>query len=646
MQPLLSPHIAAATSFLSHFKLPDPSSSPSPPSHPRVLCRDLPPASSIYKLIAHGCLRKVGGDSLLLGGGSDVGRRIWMYQKIRPTLFAGKGWMGGCSDMILRGEEYYSSVRSRREGNEDMRRDEILYRRRESSGERNCTQTEKVCTAVCSVGSVDSVVTVSMTPHHIAQRFINALSSFLSIHPTFLRYTHAQPTFALCEAAVTPLHTHTSSTCASFPHTSHNSNYDQDAGETVRECLSEVLDTSMASFTAEGLSAAAESPPTDEDMTESVGERSASGPVSHHQTNQSGSGGGSPSQHHGSGGVDSHHHPMWRSEQNQPFERKMEDALIFCGNSNRPLGDAVADRLGTKLGRVSVKRFADGEVSMQFLDSLRGKDVYIIQPTGPPVNEHLMELLLMISTCRRSSAKKITAVIPYYGYARQDRKLSSRVPISAADVACMIEAMGVDRVVAVDLHCGQIQGFFGPRVPVDNLEAQLIGLDYFTEQITLEQPVVVSPDAGGVYRARKFQEGLIARGHEDSGIAMLIKQRARANEIERMDLVGTVEGSDVVIVDDMIDTAGTLCEAAKVLKNHGARRVFAFATHGLFSGPAVKRIQDSPLEKVVVTDTLMEKEDKCSKIERISVSVLLADTIRRIHQKESLYDLFDVKNNN
>uniref|UniRef100_A0A8C9H6W7 ribose-phosphate diphosphokinase n=1 Tax=Piliocolobus tephrosceles TaxID=591936 RepID=A0A8C9H6W7_9PRIM len=195
-------------------------------------------------------------------------------------------------------------------------------------------------------------------------------------------------------------------------------------------------------------------------------------------------------------------HPLWRSEEKRPIE-KMENAILFSGSSNELLSKNIADHLGTNLGRVNLKRFADGEVSMQFIDSIRGKDVYIIQPTCPPVNENLIELLLMISTCRRSSAKKITAVIPYYGYARQDRKLSSRVPISAADVARMIEAMGVDRVVAIDLHSGQIQGFFGPRVPVDNLEAQLIGLDYFTNK-DLYKPVIVSPDAGGVYRARKF----------------------------------------------------------------------------------------------------------------------------------------------
>ncbi|KFH00107.1 phosphoribosylpyrophosphate synthetase [Toxoplasma gondii VAND] len=339
-----------------------------------------------------------------------------------------------------------------------------------------------------------------------------------------------------------------------------------------------------------------------------------------------------------------HDSPFWRSQENRPFDRKLGDALLFCGNSNEPLARAVADRLSTKLGKAVVKRFADGEVNIQFADSLRGKDVYIIQPTSTPVNEHLVELLLMISTCRRASAKKITAVIPYYGYARQDRKLSSRVPISAADVARMIEAMGVDRVVAVDLHCGQIQGFFGPRVPVDNLEAQIIGLEYFHHK-DLHKPVVVSPDAGGVYRARKFQEGLIARGYNDCGIAMLIKQRLRANEIERMDLVGSVAGSDVIIVDDMIDTAGTLCEAARELRKKGARRVFAFATHGLFSGPAIERIEASPLEEVVVTDSIKARPEvaECPRITSLSISVLLADAIRRIHQKESLNDLFNVK---
>ena len=322
-------------------------------------------------------------------------------------------------------------------------------------------------------------------------------------------------------------------------------------------------------------------------------------------------------------------------------ETRKEEILVISGNSNIPLAEAIVAHMGTNLGNIALGRFADGEVSLRIHESVRGKDVYIIQPTSPPVNEHLMELLLMISTCRRSSAKRITAVVPYYGYARQDRKMNSRVPISAADVARLIETMGVDRVVAVDLHCGQIQGFFGPRVPVDNLGAQMVGEDYFVKK-GLKNVVVISPDAGGVYRARKFQEGLILKGVEDVSIAMLIKQRSGANKIDRMDLVGSVKGADCIIVDDMIDTAGTLCEAARELKKHGAKSVFAFATHGLFNGPAVKRITDSPLEEVVVTDTikLSDSASSCAKIKQLSISVLIADCIRRIHQKESLNVLF------
>eukprot|EP00388_Colpodella_angusta_P022999 GDKJ01058792.1.p1 GENE.GDKJ01058792.1~~GDKJ01058792.1.p1 ORF type:complete len:417 (+),score=117.16 GDKJ01058792.1:47-1297(+) len=336
-----------------------------------------------------------------------------------------------------------------------------------------------------------------------------------------------------------------------------------------------------------------------------------------------------------------------KSKQDVPTsnnKRHLDDILIISGNANKPLAESIAQHLELRLGDIQLKRFADGEVSLQILDSVRGKDVYLIQPTSPPVNEHLMELLLMISTCRRASAKKITAVIPYYGYARQDRKLSSRVPISAADVAKLLETMGVDRVVSVDLHCGQIQGFFGPRVPVDNLEAQLIGLEYFLNK-DLQKPIVVSPDAGGVYRARKFQEGLLARGVEDVGIAMLIKQRAAANQIERMDLVGSVNGCDVIIVDDMIDTAGTLVEAGKELKKHGANRVFAFATHGLFNGPAVDRINASPFEEIIVTNSIQlnEKTKGCNKIVQLSIGEMLAEAIDRIHNKGSLNTIFNVK---
>jgi ribose-phosphate pyrophosphokinase len=243
---------------------------------------------------------------------------------------------------------------------------------------------------------------------------------------------------------------------------------------------------------------------------------------------------------------------------------------------------------------------------------------------------------------RRASAAKITAVIPYYGYARQDRKMTARVPISAADVARLLEAMGVDRVVAVDLHCGQIQGFFGPRVPVDNLDAAVVGVKYFVSK-ALVNPVVVSPDAGGVYRAKQFREGLnLSKPGSDTGLAMIIKQRPKAGQIERMDLVGSVDGADVIIVDDMIDTAGTLATAAANLKNNGARRVFAFAPHGLFSGPASDRIARSELEEVVVTNTIPLKAGARAndKIVQLSVAPLLAEAIKRVHYRQSVSELF------
>jgi ribose-phosphate pyrophosphokinase len=321
------------------------------------------------------------------------------------------------------------------------------------------------------------------------------------------------------------------------------------------------------------------------------------------------------------------------------------DMVLFSANANPELAAEIAALLGSPLGSATVARFADGEVNVQVHDNVRGKDVYIIQPTSPPVNEHLMELLLLVSTMRRASAERITCVIPYYGYARQDRKMTARVPISAADVARLLEAMGVDRVVAVDLHCGQIQGFFGPRVPVDNLDAGTVGVSYFAAK-GLVNPVVVSPDAGGVYRAKQFREGLNALAPSlDTGLAMIIKQRMRAGQIERMDLVGSVEGADAVIVDDMIDTAGTLCTAAANLKANGARKVFAFASHGLFSGPASDRIARSVLEEVVVTNTIPLKAGAKAneKIVQLSVAPLLAEAIKRVHLKQSVSELFRSK---
>mmetsp|Transcript_35123 Transcript_35123/g.35758 ORF Transcript_35123/g.35758 Transcript_35123/m.35758 type:complete len:425 (+) Transcript_35123:51-1325(+) len=314
---------------------------------------------------------------------------------------------------------------------------------------------------------------------------------------------------------------------------------------------------------------------------------------------------------------------------------------IFTGNSNKPLARDIADHLGMSLGKITTGRFADGEVNVVINENVRGKDVYIIQPTTPPTNETLMELLLMISTMRRASARKITAIIPYYGYARQDRKMQARVPISAADVARLLEAMGVDRVVAVDLHCGQIQGFFGPRVPVDNLDGGTVGVSYFGD-MDLVNPVIVSPDAGGVYRAKQFRDTLKKKHEVDCGLAMIVKQRAKANEIERMDLVGSVDGCDAIIVDDMVDTAGTLCQAAEMLKASGARRVFAFASHGVFSGPAASRISDSKLTELVVLDTIPLSAEVAAtgKITQLSVGPLLAQAIYNIHNKKSISALF------
>ncbi|GAX19366.1 ribose-phosphate pyrophosphokinase [Fistulifera solaris] len=315
---------------------------------------------------------------------------------------------------------------------------------------------------------------------------------------------------------------------------------------------------------------------------------------------------------------------------------------VFSGNGNMSLSLEIARHLGINLGKATVGRFADGEVNCVINENVRGKDVYIVQPTCPPVNDNIMELLLMISTLRRASARRITVVIPYYGYARQDRKMQARVPISAADVARLMEAMGVDRVIAVDLHCGQIQGFFGPRVPVDNLDGGIVGLDYFGCK-DLHNPVVVSPDAGGVYRAKKFKEGLEQKYEmNDVGLAMIVKQRARAGAVDQMDLVGDVKDCDCILVDDMIDTAGTLCKAADVLIASGARRVFAFASHGLLSGPGNDRIANSNIEEVVILNTIptSPQREANEKLTELSVAPLLAQAIFNIHAKKSISALF------
>lgn len=315
---------------------------------------------------------------------------------------------------------------------------------------------------------------------------------------------------------------------------------------------------------------------------------------------------------------------------------------IFSGNGNMSLALEISKILGIHLGKATVSKFADGECNVMIHENVRGKDVFIIQPTCPPVNDNLMELLLMVSTLNRASARRITVVIPYYGYARQDRKMQARVPISAADVARLLESMGIDRVIAVDLHCGQIQGFFGPRVPVDNLDGGIVGINHFGDK-DLHNPVIVSPDAGGVYRAKKFKEGLQNKfDWHDLGLAMIIKQRARAGTVDQMDLVGDVQDCDCIVVDDMIDTAGTLCKAAQVLKAKGARRVFAFASHGLLSGPGNDRIATSVMEECVILNTIPStpQREANEKLTELSVAPLLAQTIFNCHAKKSISALF------
>ncbi|CAD7948424.1 unnamed protein product [Amoebophrya sp. A25] len=337
-----------------------------------------------------------------------------------------------------------------------------------------------------------------------------------------------------------------------------------------------------------------------------------------------------------------HHKELTRSFLNEKPDKAQKDKndfMIIAGNGNPRLARKVAKHLGVELSPVMLTHFNDGESRIHIKQSCRGKDIFIIQPTCPPVNENLVDLLLMISTCRRASAKRITAVVPYYGYARADRKNSSRVPIAAADVAELITAMGADRVVSVDLHNGAIQGFFPPNIPLDNLSAMSLGVEYFSKEKKVDQDcVVISPDAGGVYRARQFQERLIKMGQSNASLALITKQRSKPGEIDRMDLIGTVRDKDVIIVDDLVDTAGTLCEAARHLKLAGAKRIFAFITHGVLSGNALERIRSSNLEELVVTDSIPGDDGrfKVENIKIISLAVLVADGVRRIYQKESL----------
>ena len=311
----------------------------------------------------------------------------------------------------------------------------------------------------------------------------------------------------------------------------------------------------------------------------------------------------------------------------------MHDLKLFGGNSNMALTRAVASYLHIELGKAEIGTFSDGEVNVEIGENVRGMDCFVLQSTCAPANTHLMELLITIDALRRSSARRVTAVLPYYGYARQDRKVKPRVPISAKLVADLISVASTDRLLCVDLHAGQIQGFF--NIPVDNLFATPVLLEAIPQRFEGEM-TIISPDAGGVERARAYAKRL------DASLAIVDKRREAANVAEVMNVVGEVEGRTCVIVDDMVDTAGTLAEAAKALAQEGASAVYAAITHPVLSGPAIKRIAESPLRKVVVTDTIPLRPDAqdCDKLHVVSVAPLLGESIRRINNEESVSSLF------
>lgn len=312
----------------------------------------------------------------------------------------------------------------------------------------------------------------------------------------------------------------------------------------------------------------------------------------------------------------------------------METSIcVFSGNSNRQLAESICGILGVRLGSAEVKRFSDGETSVDIHQSIRGKDIYLVQSTCSPTNEHLMELLVMLDAVKRASARTITAVIPYFGYARQDRKASPRTPITAKLVADLLTVSGAHRVLTMDLHAGQIQGFF--NIPVDNLFAKPVMLNYIKDKF-MNHLCLVSPDAGGVERARAYAKPLRA------DLAIIDKKRERANESDVMHIIGEVKGKVCLLIDDMVDTAGTLTNGAVALKEAGAEKVLACCTHPVLSGPAIARINSSPLEELVVTDTIPLKGDAvtCKKITVLSVAQLLAEAIKRIYRDESVSELF------
>lgn len=307
---------------------------------------------------------------------------------------------------------------------------------------------------------------------------------------------------------------------------------------------------------------------------------------------------------------------------------------IFALNSNKPLAEKIAAEVGVPLGKSSVKRFSDGEIQINIEESIRGDEIFLIQSTSAPVNDNLMEILIMIDALRRASAKTINVVLPYYGYARQDRKARSREPITAKLVANMLTMAGADRILALDLHAVQIQGFFD--IPVDHLMGAPLLADYFLSNDLAENAVVVSPDHGGVTRARKLADFL------KTPIAIIDKRRPRPNVSEVMNIIGNVNGKRAIIIDDMIDTAGTITLAAQALKDAGATEVFACCTHPVLSGPAIQRIEDSVIKQMIVTDSIdLPKEKLIDKMVQVSVGPLIGDAIKRIHENKPVSPLFE-----
>jgi ribose-phosphate pyrophosphokinase len=309
----------------------------------------------------------------------------------------------------------------------------------------------------------------------------------------------------------------------------------------------------------------------------------------------------------------------------------MPELKIFTGNSNPALAKEICETLGVKLGDATVGRFSDGEIQLRILENVRGADTYIVQPTSPPVNDSVMELLIMVDALARASARRITPVLPYYGYGRQDRKAEPRVPITAKLMANLITAAGADRVLSMDLHAGQIQGFFD--IPVDHLYAMPVFLDYIRQK-NFKDLVIVSPDAGGVERARAFAKRL------DAELAIVDKRRPRANVADVMNVIGDVKGKTTILLDDMVDTAGTLCNDAVALQKFGAKHIYAACSHGVLSGPAIERLNQSPIEELMISNSIPLNGKVSSKIKVLSVAPLLAEAIKRIHEDESISQLF------